>query len=128
MVEISVTRGMLRVEVLGWHKLFAFKSSFAIPLALVVAARRDPEGASRWWKGWRLWGTSMPGVIAAGWYYKDGRHVFWDVSNARNAIAIDLVGKGYSRLMVEVADPDAAVALIQQSIGRQTPAGTPEQV
>ncbi len=127
MVEISVTRGMLRVEVLGWHKLFAFKSSFAIPLAHVVGVRRDPEGAARWWKGWRLCGTSMPGVIAAGWYYKDRRHVFWDVSNPQNAIAIELAGKGYSRLMVEVADPDAAVALIERSIGQST-AGSTEQL
>ena len=120
MVELAVTRGMLRVEVLGWHKLFAFKSSFAISLARVVAARRDPEGAARWWKGWRVCGTAMPGVIAAGWYYKDGRHVFWDVSDAQNATAIDLAGEGHSRLMVEVADPEAAVALIEQSIKEST--------
>ena len=117
MVEISISGGMLRVEVLGWHKLLAFKSSFAIPLAHVSEVKRQLEAAGRWWKGWRLCGTSIPGVICAGWYYKDGQHVFWDVSKPGNAIAIELVDEGYARLVVEVADPDAALKLIQDACG-----------
>ena len=117
MVELSVGDGMLRVEVLGWHKLFAFKSSFVIPLEHVGDVRRDPEDAGQWWKGWRLCGTAFPGVIWAGWYYKDGRHVLWDVARPQNAIAIDLVNEGYSQLIVEVADPDAAVSLIRGATG-----------
>ena len=42
-----------------------------------------------------------------------GQHVFWDVANPQNAIAIDLTDEGYSQLIVEVADPDAAVNLIR---------------
>ena len=116
MVEVSVADGMLKVEILGWHKLFAFKSRLLIPLNHVSDVRRDPEDAVRWWKGWRLCGTSLPGV-AAGWYYKDGRHVFWDIGKAQNAIAIDLVNEGYSQLIVEVADPEAAVSLIRGATG-----------
>ena len=39
--------------------------------------------------------------------------MFWDVANPQNAIAIDLTDEGYSQLIVEVADPDAAVNLIR---------------
>jgi len=38
--------------------------------------------------------------------------VLWDVANPY-ATAIDLTGEGYSQLIVEVADPDAAVNLIR---------------
>ena len=79
--------------------------------------RRDPEDALRWWKGWRLFGTAFSGVIWAGWFYKDGRHIFWDVSKPENAIAIDLVNEGYSQLIVEVADPATAVSLIRGATG-----------
>jgi hypothetical protein len=37
------------------------------------------------------------------------RH-FWDVRRADRAIEIDLAGVPYDRLVVEVADPDAALA------------------
>ena len=115
MVELSIRDGRLKVEILGWHKLFAFKSRFLIPLDHIRNARPGLEDAMQWWKGWRLFGTSVPGVISAGWYYKGGRHVFWDVSKPQNAIAIDLVDEGYSQLIVEVANPDAAINLIRSS-------------
>jgi len=35
MVELTVGSGTLKVEILGWHKLFAKKSRFLIPLELV---------------------------------------------------------------------------------------------
>jgi hypothetical protein len=117
MVELSIGDGRLRIEILGWHKVFAFKSRFLIPLDHVRDVRRDPEDAMQWWKGWRVCGTAVPGVISAGWYYKDGRHVFWDVTSPQNAIAIDLINEGYSQLIVEVADPDAAISLIQGATG-----------
>ncbi|HTQ24277.1 MAG TPA: hypothetical protein VMI09_06240 [Candidatus Binataceae bacterium] len=117
MVELSVGDGMLKVEILGWHKVFALKSRFLIPLAHVGGVRRDPEDAGRWWKGWRLFGTAFPGVVWAGWFYKDGRHTFWDVSKPENAIAIDLINEGYSQLIVEVADPDEAASLIRGATG-----------
>jgi hypothetical protein len=117
MVELSVGDGVLKIEVLGWHKIFAFRRRFLIPLDHVRDARRNLEDALQWWKGWRLCGTSIPGVIAAGWYYKDGRHVFWDVAKPQNAITVDLLNEGYSQLIVEVADPDTAVSLIRGATG-----------
>ena len=43
MVELSIGDGRLKVEILGWHKFFAFKSKFLIPLDHVKDVRRDPE-------------------------------------------------------------------------------------
>ena len=117
MVELSVGDGMLRVEILGWHKFFAIKSRLLIPLEHISSVQRYSGSSKGWWKGLRFWGTGIPGVLAAGWYYKDGRHQFWDVHKPQNAITVDLIDEGYKRLVVEVADPDAAVSLIRGATG-----------
>jgi hypothetical protein len=111
MVKLDVEGDRVVVEVLGAHKLWAFKRRISFPRDAVVAARRAPPDAlAGWWKGWRVPGTMIPGVFVAGTYYKDGERHFWDVRRADRAIEIDLAGVPYDRLVVEVADPDAALA------------------
>jgi hypothetical protein len=61
-------------------------------------------------------GTNVPGVITAGTFYQDGRRVFWDVHDPEKTVAIDLHDERYSQLIVEVADPDAAIKLIQTAL------------
>jgi len=61
-------------------------------------------------------GTNLPGVITAGTFYQDGRRVFWDVHDPEKTVAIDLHDERYSQLIVEVADPDAAIKLIQSAL------------
>jgi hypothetical protein len=112
MVDLSISEGNLLLHVRGADKLWAFKSSLEIPLQHVAAIRADPEVARGWWHGWRAPGTSLPGVITAGTFYQDGNRVFWDVHNPENTVVIDLHDERYNQLIVEVADPAAAVALI----------------
>lgn len=57
----------------------------------------------------------MPGVIRAGIFYQDGKRIFWDVHDPEKTIAIDLHDERYSQL-IEGADPDAAVKLIQSAL------------
>jgi hypothetical protein len=52
------------------------------------------------------------GVITAGTFYQDGKRVFWDVHNPDNTVVIELRDERYNQLVVEVADPNAAVALL----------------
>lgn len=112
MVDLAVSDGKLLLNVRGADKLWAFKSSLEIPLQHVAGIRADPEVARSWWHGWRVPGTSIPGVITAGTFYQDGKRVFWDVHNPENTVVIDLRDERYNQLIVEVADPNAAVALI----------------
>ena len=112
MVDLSISEGKLLLHVHGADKLWAFKSSLEIPLQHVAAIRADPEVARGWWHGWRMPGTNLPGVITAGTFYQDGKRVFWDVHNPENTVVIDLHDERYNQLIVEVADPGAAVALI----------------
>jgi len=116
MVELSITGGNLVLHVKGADKLWAFKSSLEISLAHVVAIRADPAIARGWWHGLRMPGTSVPGVITAGTFYQDGKRVFWDVHNPENTVVIELKDERYNQLIVEVAEPAAAVALVKSTV------------
>lgn len=113
MVDLSISDGNLLLNVRGADKLWAFKSSLEIPLQHVAGIRADASIAKGWWHGWRVPGTSIPRVITAGTFYQDGKRVFWDVHNPANTVVIELRDERYNQLIVEVADPNAALALIQ---------------
>jgi len=112
MVDLTISGGNLLLNVRGADKLWAFKSSLEIPLQHVAGIRADPDIARGWWHGFRIPGTNVPGVITAGTFYQDGKRVFWDVHNPDNTVVIELRDERYNQLVVEVADPNAAVALL----------------
>jgi hypothetical protein len=60
--------------------------------------------------------THVPGVISAGRFHTHGRRVFWDVHHPDQAIAIGLRDDTFDHLVVEVPDPEAAVATITAAI------------
>lgn len=116
MVDLSLAEGKLTLHVRGADKLWALKSSLEIPLVHIVRVQADPEIARGWYHGLRMPGTSIPGVITAGTFYQDGKRVFWDVHHPDKTIVIDLHDEQYNQLIVEVADPQSAVQLIQQAL------------
>jgi hypothetical protein len=118
MVEFSIEGYELAVAVRGWSRLWALKSQLRLPLSHVRAVRWDPSVARGWWKGWRLPGTHIPGVIVAGTYYRDGAREFWDVRGGGNAVVVELERDPYARIVVEVADPPVALAMIERALGR----------
>ena len=72
MVEIHADREHVTIDVQGLHKLWAFKRKIDIPRSAVRAVRRlSGDALAGWWKGWRVPGTHLPGVIVAGTYFKD---------------------------------------------------------
>ena len=77
-----------------------------------------PEIAHGWWHGIRMPGTNIPGVLTAGTgtFYQDGKRVFWDVQNPENTVVIELKDERYNELIVEVADPQAAVELVKAAV------------
>jgi hypothetical protein len=112
MVDLSISDGTLVLHVRGADQLWALKSTLEIPLAHIVQIRADPSIAHGWWHGLRMPGTNVPGVITAGTFYQDGKRVFWDVHNPANTVVIELRDDRYNELIVEVADPKAAVDLV----------------
>ena len=116
MVELSITNGNLLVRVIGLDRLWAFKSSIEVPLHHVTGIRADSEIVKVLNHGWKFPGTSIPRVITAGTYYKDGKRTFWDIHNPKVAVVIDLREERYHQLVVEVENPDAAVAMVQAAL------------
>ncbi len=79
----------------------------------------DPAVAHGWWHGLRMPGTNIPGVLTAGTFYQHGKRVFWDVHNPDNTVVIELKDERYNELIVEVADPQAAVQSVKSALPRQ---------
>jgi hypothetical protein len=117
-VDLSIAEGKLTLHVRGADKLWAFKSSLEIPLVHIAGVRADPKAARGWYHGIRMPGTNVPGVITAGTFYQDGKRVFWDVHNPDNTVVIELKDERYNELIVEVADPKAAVELVKAALPR----------
>ena len=116
MVELSLADDNLILSVLGSDKLWALRSTLEIPCSHISDVRADPEVARGWWHGLKLMGTGVPGVITAGTFYQHGELVFWDVHDPDNTIVISLRDERYKKLIVEVADPASAIALIRSAI------------
>ena len=115
MVDISISAGQAVIAPRGLSRLWTLHGPITVPLGAIRRVRRAAPGIGLgWWKGWRLPGTHLPGVITAGSYLHDGEWEFWDVRGAgASAIEVDLSGTRYRRLVVDVADPDAAVTRLQ---------------
>ena len=98
--------------------MWAFRSRLEIPLAHVVAADASGDEVGRWWHGFKLIGTDVPGLFAAGTFYYQGDMVFWDVRHPANTVTVSLDHERYKKLIVEVADPAATVATLRSAMGR----------
>jgi hypothetical protein len=119
MVQITIVDGTAVFEVLGWHKLWALRGRLTVPVAHITSVRPDPTVTLGWGRGIRILGTHFPGRIKAGLFYERGRRVFWDVAHPALAIVVELRGHRLDALVVEVADPGAAAALLQDAIRGQ---------
>lgn len=117
MAEIELTPQSLIVRITGADRLWALKSHLEIPLVHVIGAERATDEARSWWHGIRLAGAHIPGVISAGRFYEHGNLVFWDVHDPEKAIGIDLSDERYSRLVIEVDDPEKTIAAVNRSLG-----------
>ncbi|MEU7324051.1 hypothetical protein ABZ682_26390 [Streptomyces griseoviridis] len=115
MAQIRIVGDDLVVVMEGLDKLWAFKGSLTVPLANVRGATADP-GIAAEPKGIRAPGSHLPGVIIAGTFHQDGDKVFWDVRDPSKAIVVELADEEYTRLILQVDDPRATVALVENAL------------
>jgi hypothetical protein len=119
MTEVELANDSLIIHVKGADRLWTLRSSLTIPLEHVKGVSADPAAARGWWHGLRAPGAHLPGVIKAGTFYQDKEKVFWDVHDPEKTIIIDLKDEQYSKLVVEVADPQKAVGDISQALEKK---------
>ena len=115
MVTVSIEGDRIHLDVHGIDQLWALRSHLEFPLSHVSAVRVDPEAARGWWHGLKLVGSSIPGILTAGTFYQQGGIVFYDVHDPDRSIVLELDHERYSRLIVEVEDPDATRAMIERA-------------
>ncbi|MGH7686805.1 MAG: hypothetical protein ACREN2_08320 [Candidatus Dormibacteria bacterium] len=113
---VDITGDELVVEVRGADKIWALKSELRIPLQHVIGAESGEAEAAAWYHGIRAPGTSLPGVITAGTFYRHSEKVFWDVHHPEKAVAIQLHDENYQRLVVEVDNPAATIQAITSAV------------
>jgi hypothetical protein len=121
MAIIELDGDTLTVRVTGLDQVLALKHSLEVPLEHVAAIDQDSGEAARIFHGLRLPGTSIPGVITAGSYLRAGEWSFWDVHDPDKAVIIRLNDEHYSRVVVQVDDPQATIELVNTALARRTP-------
>ncbi|OPZ29441.1 MAG: hypothetical protein BWZ02_01004 [Lentisphaerae bacterium ADurb.BinA184] len=110
MVSIETAGDDVTLRVLGSHRMWAVKRTIRFKRQQVVTAAPAERGL---WPPWcRCPGTALPWVIVAGTYYGRGRKEFWDHVRKGKAIRIDLRNGPYTRIVVDVADPETALAAL----------------
>ncbi|MEU6076717.1 hypothetical protein [Micromonospora sp. NPDC047074] len=130
MASIKIEDGNLVIAIHGIRKLGTLKSELTIPLANVRGATVDPTLSINWagfkksgeWPGYKIAGTNAYGHYLGGTFRQDGDRVFWDVRDPERAIVVTLEDAEYARLIVEVDEPDTAVAQIEAALARGTSA------
>lgn len=107
MVEVEVTPETVKVNVLGMDRVLSLREHVTIDVSDITEIALAEIDLRPPWV--RAPGTFFPGVIAAGTYRGRRRKEFWDTRFGGQAIRIDLAGPGFTRIVVDVADPDAAL-------------------
>lgn len=120
MATVSIEGADLVVNVEGMDKLWTLKSRLTIPMGSVRGATYDP-GIVADPKGRRGPGMHVPGIIVAGTFHQNGAKVFWDVRDEKMAVVIELEHETYQRLVIQVPDPRATVALIERTLTHRDP-------
>jgi hypothetical protein len=122
MVDVSIEGNRAVFQVEGFDKLWALRSRLDIPLAHITHVEANADQVGRWWHGFKVMGTDVPGLFAAGTFYFHHELVFWDVRDPAKTIIVSLSHERYKKLIVEVADPAATVAHLHAGIAHCTSA------
>ncbi|WP_035670355.1 hypothetical protein [Flavobacterium sp. 83] len=110
MVAVTENGNEFIFEIKGFHKIWALKSKIIVSKENIIRAYQN-ENEFTFWKGFRMPGTEIPGLIAAGTFYKKGRN-FWDVINTKKALVVELKDNYYKKLIIEVENPEAVIQVL----------------
>lgn len=125
MIAIEMSDTDITLRVLGSHKIWALKSAVRFRKDQVVSVAEADLALRPPWL--RCPGTAIPWLICAGTYYGGGRKEFWDRTFRGKGIRIDLRHGPYSRIVVDVADPAAAIKTLTSISGSGRPTGGGEE-
>jgi hypothetical protein len=121
MVKIDFEQDKLILKVEGMDKLWSLRSQLSIPLSDIINVYSDQGIAHEWWRGMKVMGFRIPGLIEAGTFLQQGKQVFWDVENPDQTIILDLAHENYQQIVIQVENPEEAIRQIKEAIASSKP-------
>ena len=114
-VSLLVEGDALRVHLSPLDKVVCFRGDLVVPLSQVASVRavRSAEVPRT---GFRLPGTSLPGVTRAGSYGTGDQRDLWDVRRGESLLVLELRGAAYRRVVLEVPDPAAEARRLESVV------------
>lgn len=113
--RVSIDGDRLTIERSGRMSRW-FGPPVDVPLAHVESVElADPELVRKWNLGIRLAGFQIPGYLVSGLFRKGGELTWWHLGRGKSAIVIELRDERFARVVVEVEDPTATKAAIEQA-------------
>jgi hypothetical protein len=109
--QIIVTASDLIVDLSKLEELASLTKSLSIPRGSITSARIDEAVLKH--LGFRAPGTGLPGVIAAGTFYKQGDRQFVYWHKGETAIVIELEHEKYDRLVIGLDSATAEEVVAQ---------------
>lgn len=113
MVTIEKRNDYFIFTIKGLHKLWALKSELTIPAEHIINAYPNTQNLHVS-LGLRMPGTSVPGLIEAGTFIGRDGVIFCDITNGSQSIVVELLHEHYNKMIIDVEDPFAAIALLNQ--------------
>jgi hypothetical protein len=126
-LSVDVEGDCLVVRIGGWDAVFALCRTLRLPLASIEGVAVAPRHLVPQ-TGLRLPGTSIPGILRAGFYGRGRDRDFWLVRRASQVLVIELVpGAAYRRVVLELPDPRADALRLRPAAGAYTGTFGPRQ-
>jgi hypothetical protein len=122
MVDVTIEGSKAVFAMEASHKIWALKSRLEIPLEHITGAHVDPNPAMGWFDGLKVSGADIPHVFRAGTFVLHGALVFYDVRDPHQTIVVELAHEHFSKLIVEVAEPEATVEMLRTALAKHQPA------
>ena len=115
MPVLELTKDELVVHLRAWETVASLQRTIRIPLANVRGATAD-EGFRGRELGLRAPGTSLPGTLSAGTYYKDGDRQFVFIGPDTHPVVIELANEKWNRIVLGVEDAQRTAAEVSGAI------------
>ncbi|NJO73737.1 MAG: hypothetical protein HC833_08235 [Leptolyngbyaceae cyanobacterium RM1_406_9] len=99
-MNLQIEGDRLKINLSFLEKLLTlqFNNTFEIPLEHIERVSTEKPSASG--LKYRMPGTEIPGLIAAGTYYSDRGREFWYVTGDRHYLLLDLKEEFYQKIVL----------------------------
>ena len=117
-MKLRIESDSLHVTLEGWEHVWALHGSLSIPLDTITAveARHAADKPPDYWKGLRVPGTFLPGVIKAGTYYASVGREFWYYTRGKPFLVLHLNDGSYRRVVLGIDDTEVWAQRIRAAL------------